>query len=372
MEKSSLHILFASRLVEEKWVRILIETIQRSTDPSYSGSPIIWHIASDGVYESEIISLMTRFPWWVIYHGKIDHKKLANLYRESDALFMPSLFLETFGLTALEAVASGVPVIGFRKGWLIEFIPRELALDEESPVDSFFEIIGSSLLPVSEVSKFSSWTWTEKLRILFPTDNIALIHDYRDRIGWAEYYVEMLLSSFPRVGKRVSWYSYAGKTSPWKRKLLFVLSLFAFWRYFAVRDFLHNQNPWAIWMHSVIRYVWVWGLLAIRHYALSRATHVSLSHHDVGWIAPFPQHVMSEDDIPISPSLSDFLSRTRGFSRLVALGKWWYLALYKKILPKNTRHIVFAPFLERHIHAHFGQCEVQAFPHTYDETVFHP
>lgn len=81
---------------------------------------------------------------------------------------------------------------------------------------------------------------------------------------------------------------------------------------------------------------------------------------------------MSEEDIPLSPELSDFLSHTRGVSRFVAIGKWCYLALYKKILPKNTRHIVFAPFLERHIHAHFGTCEVQVFPHTYDETVFHP
>ena len=77
---------------------------------------IIWHIASDGTYRDRIIALTEKYKNRTIYHGRLDQQSLADLYRSSDLLFMPSRFLETFGLTALESLACGTPVIGFRKG----------------------------------------------------------------------------------------------------------------------------------------------------------------------------------------------------------------------------------------------------------------
>ena len=75
---------------------------------------ISWTIASDGLYESKIRELAEKNPS-VQYLGKVPQERLASLYRESDILFMPSRFLETFGLTALESLASDTPVVGFRK-----------------------------------------------------------------------------------------------------------------------------------------------------------------------------------------------------------------------------------------------------------------
>jgi glycosyltransferase involved in cell wall biosynthesis len=90
---SSITVLFASRLVHEKGVDILIRAIEKSIDCPYL---IIWHIASDGLFESEIRTLARRYSERVIYHGKVSREKLANLYRNTDFLFMPSRFLETF------------------------------------------------------------------------------------------------------------------------------------------------------------------------------------------------------------------------------------------------------------------------------------
>ena len=76
---------------------------------------IIWHVASEGVYKEGIIALTERYPERVFYHGRLGQTELADLYRDSDLLFMPSRFLETFGLTALESLACGTPVCGFAK-----------------------------------------------------------------------------------------------------------------------------------------------------------------------------------------------------------------------------------------------------------------
>lgn len=42
--------------------------------------------------------------------GKIDFKKAPEIYQQSDILFLPTLF-ETFSVTYLEAMASGVPIV---------------------------------------------------------------------------------------------------------------------------------------------------------------------------------------------------------------------------------------------------------------------
>ena len=68
------------------------------------------------------------------YHGRVSPTELRELYKQSDLLFMPSRFLEMFGLTALEALSLGTPVCGPAKGGLRDFVTPELTLDESDPI----------------------------------------------------------------------------------------------------------------------------------------------------------------------------------------------------------------------------------------------
>ncbi len=154
---------------------------------------------------------------------------------------------------------------------------------------------------------------------------------------------------------------------------MFIFSIFAFWRGVVLSRVLDQSHPDAIWMHSVVRYIGFWGISAVNQYCRENPeVRVLLSHHDVGWIAPFPQDVTDKSMIPISPRLADFVRATHGFSRLVATSKWCYLQLYRKVLPTRLTHIIFAPFLEKHIQRHFPRDNILLFPHSYDETLFHP
>jgi glycosyltransferase involved in cell wall biosynthesis len=161
-----IHILFASRLVYEKGVEILIEAIEYSLSEKKFDDKIIWHVCSSGTYRDDILDLLKKYPERVIYHGSVSQIWLATLYRQVDFLFMPSLFLETFGLTALESLACGTPVIWFQKGWLTAFIPDVLALDATYPVRSFISIL-EKIRPedysVIDVNNHSEILWREKL-----------------------------------------------------------------------------------------------------------------------------------------------------------------------------------------------------------------
>ena len=58
--------------------------------------------------------------------------------------------------------------------------------------------------------------------------------------------------------------------------------------------------------------------------------------------------------------------------KTIAYFKWYYVRLIRNTLPENTEHIVFSPFLEPYIRAHFPGHTVMVFPHSYDESIFHP
>jgi hypothetical protein len=368
-----IRILFASRLVEEKGVDILLDVIEKTQMDTIWNERILWMICSDGLYEGDVSNLAEKYPDAVFYKGKITPTELANLYRESDFLFMPSRFLETFWLTTLESLACGTPVIGFQKGGLSSFIPDHLALEPAHLMDSLLEILEKDIPTSLNVDKYASREWrTQLARIFAQNDKIALLHDYREKIGGAEYYVDMVESTLSSLGKNITRYSYEGTTSPLKRKFLFIFSLLSFWRYFEVRSFLKYNYPDAIWMHSVIRYIGFWWLLATSHY-LEKNKQVAayISHHDIGFLAPFPQMVREESQIPTSFALWDFLFSASSVMRVVALGKWIYIWLYRKILPRKLTHIIFSPFMERHIQNHFPNDEVILLPHAYDETIFH-
>lgn len=379
LKNNTLSLLFASRLVEEKGVDILIDCIEKTQDDPALSDRVFWNIVSDGEYTIQIESLVQKYAKNVRYFWKVDSRKLAELYRENDLLFMPSRFLETFWLTALESLVSETPVFGFSKWGLASFIPESLALDPIDPVGDCISKIRSFIEsgipePIS-IDAFRQEKWIKNLQnLLSPAKKIVTLHDYSEKIGWAEYYVDTVRSSLRSLGFSENMFAYPWKTSPWKRRILFMLSIFSVHRFFQVRSFLWKTQPEVIWMHSVLRYIWFWWVLAVQLYQKKYPdTQVFLAHHDVGLLAAYPQSITEVSQIPESDRLSDFIPKNLSLlKRFQSIFKWLYIELLKKALPKKRKHTVFSPFLVPFVQSHFPEDGVILFPHSVDTDIFHP
>jgi glycosyltransferase involved in cell wall biosynthesis len=62
---------------------------------------------------------------WLRFAGEVDGQEKQDLLAEAACLWMPALWDEPFGLTLIEALASGTPVLGTRRGALPEVITPE-------------------------------------------------------------------------------------------------------------------------------------------------------------------------------------------------------------------------------------------------------
>ena len=58
--------------------------------------------------------------------GSVDGQRKAELLAGADCLWMPALWEEPFGLTLIEAMMSGTPVLGTRRGALPEIVSEEV------------------------------------------------------------------------------------------------------------------------------------------------------------------------------------------------------------------------------------------------------
>lgn len=59
---------------------------------------------------------------WIQNLGWVAQDKMPSLYHNADIAIVPSLWVEPFGITTLEAMASGLPVVGSRIGGIAETI----------------------------------------------------------------------------------------------------------------------------------------------------------------------------------------------------------------------------------------------------------
>lgn len=62
----------------------------------------------------------------VRFVGVVDGERKAELFAGADCLWMPALWDEPFGLTLVEALMSGTPVLGTRRGALPEVVSNEV------------------------------------------------------------------------------------------------------------------------------------------------------------------------------------------------------------------------------------------------------
>lgn len=208
---------------------------------------------------------------------------------------MPSRFLETFGLAALESLSEGVPVIGFRKGGLIPFIPKDLAISFSKNDDENTKALANKIVEVSE--KFSSpllqkerglggevvreegsdWDtlshesrriadsytegrWMRQVREMLPSDtkSILLVSDYTTILGGIETHVQTIAKALRQHGYEVEifgWNLSKGRWTKFLRLAGLAYSLYNVTSLLGIRKKVREYKPDVIWLHSVSRFL---------------------------------------------------------------------------------------------------------------------
>ena len=111
-------VLFVGRVTEEKGVRVLLEAAERL---HASGASVPVRIVG-GSPDLEAYRARAAHLPDVSFLGVQPPDACLRLMREAAAVVVPSVCPETFGLTVIEAYASGTPVVASRAGSLAELV----------------------------------------------------------------------------------------------------------------------------------------------------------------------------------------------------------------------------------------------------------
>ena len=111
-------LLFAGRIAPEKGVEAAIEIAEKAGYRLL----IAGGIYDRHYYERRIVPKLQRAGERVTYLGQLERLALWKVMGQSLGLLFPIEWDEPFGLTAVEAMATGTPVIAFRRGAAEEII----------------------------------------------------------------------------------------------------------------------------------------------------------------------------------------------------------------------------------------------------------
>jgi len=156
------YYLIVSELVSYKRIDIAVRAFSKT------GRPL--RVAGDGPEFSNLKSLARPN---VEFCGRVSNQELRELYAHCTALIVPGE--EDFGITPVEALASGKPVIALARGGVLESVPTENPLggvlypsDLEQALDQF-EKIRSRFSPPelqSYAERFSESKFAAQMRSL--------------------------------------------------------------------------------------------------------------------------------------------------------------------------------------------------------------
>jgi alpha-1,6-mannosyltransferase len=165
-------LLYVGRLAHEKNVKTLFGAFGMLNVASSGRFHLL--VVGDGPLRDQLrdLSRSTKAVSWLRYISAQD--ELAALYRAADLFVHPSV-QETFGLVALEAQASGTPVVGIRGSYMDRIILSDQRhwAEENSPESLAEAILESKKLDLSRIGMEASqqvakrYSWRRVFRQMF-------------------------------------------------------------------------------------------------------------------------------------------------------------------------------------------------------------
>ncbi len=144
-------ILFCGRTVKEKGVRELLLAYQMIKNKENTKLLIVGNSNfADGMalsdYEKELRDIANKFKDRVVFTGHVYNRELYKIYNIADIAVFPHLCEEGFGLTLVEAMASGVPIITTNSGAIPELVSDKCSIMlQKEDLNDLIENIASSI-----------------------------------------------------------------------------------------------------------------------------------------------------------------------------------------------------------------------------------
>jgi UDP-N-acetylglucosamine:(glucosyl)LPS alpha-1,2-N-acetylglucosaminyltransferase len=183
-------VLFVGRVSPEKGVEHFIDIAIRFRDVKNIKFFIIGEISKKGSryeYAKGIIQKASSLKDKIIFTDVFPPSKMHLIYLIGDVIILPSNFEEPFGMVAIEAMASGLPVIARQKGGLKEFIKdgvNGFFIKEDRIIENSLNLI-QDLINDKNLRERISRNGRETVEKFFSWDKIAENTEnfYRELLG---------------------------------------------------------------------------------------------------------------------------------------------------------------------------------------------
>ena len=165
-------VVMACAFVKNKNIHGAVRAVAMLRERGYNvvlkaiGNHLSSYHFTDSSYSDRIQSLANEYPWFEIYEAQAKEQLVVSL-RESDIFLLPS-FTETFGLSYLEALSQGIPIV-YTRGEGFDGTYSEGLVGygaSATDVDSISKAIENVIMHYPELCKnvsdldFSIYEWT--------------------------------------------------------------------------------------------------------------------------------------------------------------------------------------------------------------------
>lgn len=160
-------LIYAGRLDGEKRPQIVVEAFRRL--PEALGAVLL--LLGDGPLREQFVGRERERIFAPGYCR--DREDLARWFASAD-LYVSAMADETFGISVIEAQASGLPVVGVAAGAMVDRVPRGLGLvgdvdDAEVMTANILEVLNGDMAAMGDRARAHAlqFSWDQSMRRLF-------------------------------------------------------------------------------------------------------------------------------------------------------------------------------------------------------------